>query len=330
LVTQREHPTEGVKLWTLRVARSVERLTDVAAPLPPVHWPLTSKGGLAACFFPEARTTAPQGVIAPRGVSGNRSARRGLEDPCSHGRVKLATWNSCAKSATNIPLLLGEGVDVAVVCEASPISEWSATADGRQVSGFSHRVWAESPRELAVLACQPWSVTRHERSESAPAWMLPVRVAGPIPFVLVGVWTLEYRGTPDYVRQLDAAVDWIEQFGGVDPVVLAGDLNAPISTSQAAYDKVARRLEGLGLVDAYRVSRGLAADDAPAEATYYHYRRRGLPFHIDHVMVPAAWVDSITVEVGDFDTWVGSGRSDHVPVIVDIDIDIDVDVDVVG
>jgi hypothetical protein len=35
-------------------------------------------------------------------------------------------------------------------------------------------------------------------------------------------------------------------------------------------------------------------------------------------MLPARWADDANVEVGDFDTWVASGRSDHVPVVVDV------------
>jgi hypothetical protein len=237
---------------------------------------------------------------------------------CSDAPVKLASWNCCGKFDTNVEYLFDLGVDIAVVSEAKVLSPWPTTPDGRTVTGLGHRVWSESPRELVVLACDPWSVTAHEAAETAPAWMAPVRVSGPTPFVLVGLWTVEFRGVPSYVRQIDQAIDWIEQSAAGEPVVLAGDFNAPISSSQAGYDKVAYRLERLGLVDAYRFSRGLAPGDPTPDATYFHHRRLEQPFHIDHVMLPARWVDDVNVELGDFDTWVDSGRSDHVPVVVDI------------
>jgi hypothetical protein len=232
--------------------------------------------------------------------------------------VKLATWNCCGQFDTNLPHLLDLGVDVAILCEARAPASWPATPDGRVVTGLSRRVWAESWKELAVVACDPWSVSLHEAAESAPAWTLPVRVSGPTPFTLVALWPVVFPGTPGYVGQIDRAVDWIEQNSGEAPVVLAGDFNAPIASSQAQYDQVARRLDGLGLLDAYRVSRGLEEGEPPTEATYYHHRRREQPFHIDHLMLPATWTDAAKVEVGDFDTWVARGRSDHVPLIAEV------------
>ncbi|MGY1748843.1 endonuclease/exonuclease/phosphatase family protein [Modestobacter sp. SYSU DS0511] len=232
--------------------------------------------------------------------------------------MKLATWNCCGKFDANLRHLLDLDVDVAVVCEALAPATWPMAPDGRAMTGLSRQVWAASWKELAVVARAPWSVALHEDADSAPVWTLPVRVIGPTSFTLVAVWTVVFPGTPSYVAQLDQAVDWIERFSVDGPTVLAGDLNAPISSSQKAYDRVERRLADLGLVDAYRTARGLELGEQPTEATYFHHRRQGQPFHIDHVLVPSVWADEAKVEVGDFDTWVGSGRSDHVPVTVEV------------
>ncbi|MGY1748833.1 endonuclease/exonuclease/phosphatase family protein [Modestobacter sp. SYSU DS0511] len=105
----------------------------------------------------------------------------------------------------------------------------------------------------------------------------------------------------------------MDQFSAEEPTALAGDLNAPISSSQKAYDRVERPLADLGLVDAYRVARALHSSEQPTEATYFHHRRPDQPFQIDHVFVPADWAAVAKVELGGFDTWVGAGRSEHVP-----------------
>ncbi|MGY1690385.1 endonuclease/exonuclease/phosphatase family protein [Geodermatophilus sp. SYSU D01105] len=120
---------------------------------------------------------------------------------------------------------------------------------------------------------------------------------------------------------MDQAVDWIEKTPVDGPIVLAGDFNAPITTSQRRYDEVMRRLTQMGLVDAYRVTRGIQDGESPTEGTYYHWRRHEMQFHIDHVVVPTEWADGAKVEIGDFETWVASGRSDHAPVVVDLEAD---------
>lgn len=231
--------------------------------------------------------------------------------------VKLASWNCCGKFEANLPHLLDLGIDVAVVCEASATSHWNPTADNRGVTGVSRRVWGESGKELAVVACEPLSVAVHEAAETAPAWTLPVRISGPTPFLVVGLWPVVFPGTLSYVAQIDRATDWIETYAE-GPVVLAGDFNAPISASQRQYDKAEGRLRDLGLVDVYRVARGLEPGELPTEATYYQHRRRERPFHIDHVMMPPDWAADAKVEIGDFDTWIASGRSDHAPVIAEL------------
>jgi hypothetical protein len=233
---------------------------------------------------------------------------------CSHALVKLATWNCCGKFGANLPHLLDLGADVAVVCEASATSHWPATSDGRQVTGHSRRVWQESGKELAVVACEPWTASIHEAAETAPAWTLPVRIDGPTPFVIVGPWPVVFPGAPSYVAQIEEAINWIAASAD-GPVVLAGDFNAPIAATQRQYDRLETRLCDLGLVDVYRVSRALEPGELPTEATYYQHRKRERPFHIDHVMVPADWASDAKVEIGDFGTWVATGRSDHVPVI---------------
>ncbi len=231
--------------------------------------------------------------------------------------MKLATWNCCGKFETNLPHLLDLGVDVAVVCETSATSHWPTTSDGRKVTGLSRRVWPDRWKELAVVACAPWTASVHEAAETAPAWTLPVRISGPTPFVVVGLWPVVFPGTLSYVAQIEAAIDWIAEFAE-GPVVLAGDFNAPIATSQRRYDRAEDRLRDLGLLDVYRVCRGLEPGEPPTEATYYQHRRQEHPFHIDHVMVPAEWAADAKVEIGDFETWVASGRSDHVPVIAEL------------
>lgn len=54
--------------------------------------------------------------------------------------------------------------------------------------------------------------------------------------------------------------------------------------------------------------------------TYFHQRHRDRAWHIDYVLVPASRLGAVQdVRVGTYDEWVATGRSDHVPVVVDLD-----------
>ena len=91
-------------------------------------------------------------------------------------------------------------------------------------------------------------------------------------------------------------------------------------------------LDDAGLVSAFAAARGVDQSDlyrdgpdalpSPAlqEPTYYHWRRRDLPWHIDHVFVRRDWTDGIATSVGSYDDWVATGHSDHVPVVVDLQV----------
>jgi exonuclease III len=233
--------------------------------------------------------------------------------------VKLATWNCNGNLDNKLPHLLDRGIDVAVLCEAKTPPSWPAP-DGPTVNGLSRPVQGGGGKELVVVARQPWAVALHEAVGDAPHWTLPVRVSGPTSFTLVALYTAKFRGSRSYEEEVDRAVDWMEQASDGEQVVLAGDFNSPIATTQKQYDRVARRLEDLGLVDVYRVARGLERGEQPLEATYYQRRHGEVSgFHIDHIWLPAAWADGAKVDVGDFDTWIASHRSDHVPLIAQVD-----------
>jgi hypothetical protein len=79
-------------------------------------------------------------------------------------------------------------------------------------------------------------------------------------------------------------------------------------------------LHRLGLVSAYHVARGVAQGAEPEPTLYWRDRRRDGPvYHIDYCFVPRRWTARLAqVVVGGFDAWVGSGLSDHVPLIVEV------------
>jgi exodeoxyribonuclease-3 len=223
----------------------------------------------------------------------------------------MVAWNCLEKFDRNLLHLLDLDPDLAVVSESQPLTTWPMTPTGRTLTQQTRAALPGSPKHLTVLAVEPWTVDAHPAADTAPPWALPVQVTGPVDFLAVGLCPVQQPGRPGYVGQIAQALDWLDQHHDGQPVVMAGDFNAPISTSAAAFQRLQPRFAALGLVDAFQHVRPGQQQAAP---TFYWNLREDQPFHIDHICLPKDWTDGLSVSVGDFHTWVGSRRSDHAPV----------------
>jgi exonuclease III len=106
-------------------------------------------------------------------------------------------------------------------------------------------------------------------------------------------------------------------------MLVAGDFNVgfPIGRDGLPFyaRRVARTWEAIGLVSVYHAYFEVEMGQE-SRATFFDKGRRTLGWHIDYVLVHRDQLHRIrSVEVGDYWDWVLTGRSDHVPLIVDID-----------
>ncbi len=85
--------------------------------------------------------------------------------------------------------------------------------------------------------------------------------------------------------------------------------------------KLVEKLEALGLVSAYHEINGELQGQESQPTLYWRDRKRDGPtYHIDYIFVPRDWVGGVrSFSVGGFDDWVGSGLSDHVPLVMEVD-----------
>lgn len=234
--------------------------------------------------------------------------------------MRLIAWNCNERFDRNYLHLRDLDFDVAVVSECGPFEpELMVTRTGSSVLKLA----VDQPRHtkhIGVLAQEPWHVDALPLIPNQP-WLLPVKVTGPVDFTVLAVWALG----PEWVEgRLSYAAQTARVIAGVlpsivGPVVLAGDLNAPISstpTDAGRHASSVSRLAALGLVSAFTTARGEV--DPLTEPTLYHQRKFEKPFHIDHVFVTRSWTRGIEVTVGTYANWVATKRSDHVPIIVDM------------
>lgn len=227
--------------------------------------------------------------------------------------MRLVSWNCYQKFDRNYGLLHALDFDVAVVAECGPFEP--GLDQVRELTSLMKAPLPNGSKYLGVFAQSPWQIEPLELDVGSLPWLLPARVTGPIEFTLLAVWPVDSFGS--YTSQTAKVIaDVLPHLAG--QVILAGDLNAPISTSVTQHQRNVSALVEAGLISAFSHTRGASDDAITAEPTYYQHRREDLAFHIDHVFIPTAWASRVTMTVGDFSTWVGAGHSDHVPLIVDL------------
>lgn len=230
--------------------------------------------------------------------------------------MRLVAWNCQEGFERKFTFLRNLDFDVAVVSECAPLAAFPAGEPA--LSAVVHLPVAGQRKHLGVFAQAPWCVEGLPRDPLQP-WLLPVAVTGPADFTLLAVWALSpfYATGLPYVAQVARVVEHVRTVRG--PVVVAGDLNAPLASdrrSSAGHAANVIALRSLGLESAFTSAFGTR--DPLSLPTYFHRRRWDQPFHIDHVFIPRLWRAGLSMTVGTFEEWVASGRSDHVPLIVDV------------
>ncbi|MET0953467.1 MAG: endonuclease/exonuclease/phosphatase family protein [Aeromicrobium sp.] len=233
--------------------------------------------------------------------------------------MRIVAWNCHRRFAAKYPILRDLSFDVAVVSECGPFE--TGLDQERALTYVMHRPAgiANGDKHLGVFAQEPWALAPLDLGTDYP-WCSAAAVTGPRPFTLLGIWTqgpaLMPR-KPTYATQTRLLVDEVLP-DLVGDVVLAGDFNAPAS-DKAEIERHAATVDALadhGLVSAFLATKG--AEQVIAEPTYFHQWKEAMPFHIDHVFLPKTWSADLAVSVGSYAEWVATGRSDHVPMVVDI------------
>ena len=193
-------------------------------------------------------------------------------------------------------------------------------------------VWGgkNAHKGLAVLASSSkWQLAIDDSYDPANGVVIPVRVRGPIDFNLLAVWSIGVnfkKSRVDTPGAILRAIELADSFCREKPLIVAGDFNNSViwdrpsdMNSMAAIDAV---LGSYGLASAYHHSTRCALGAEDHATIYWRDRKKDGPrYHIDYIYLPATWLDgSVNFHVGDFDNWVATKLSDHVPLSVEIPI----------
>jgi exodeoxyribonuclease III len=172
------------------------------------------------------------------------------------------------------------------------------------------------PKGLAVVSYGDYRLTVHEAYDPSLRWILPLKVDGPLSFVLFAVWTVPHPETRYYVQCLFEAVETYRDVLKLPRVVWAGDFNNNIVFDRPRDDlKFAHwlaKVRTLGFTSLYHLQNRCKHGAEPDDTFFlYHDARKG--HHLDFIFAkPALYRTGVTVSVGNPRTWLK--RSDHMPI----------------
>lgn len=241
--------------------------------------------------------------------------------------MRIVAWNCNMALHRKFGALLAAEPDIAVISECAAPDVLAARGDLPALSGDPVWIGTNRNKGLGVFAFNGYRADLLEPYFTYLRHIAPIGIAGPHRFSLLAVWAQNASAGLTRKRQLGPMRRALTKYRRLfedGPVVVAGDLNNNIFWDRPGWRinhaPAVATLEGYGLTSAYHAVRG-EPQGAESEPTLYwrDRTRTGPTYHIDYIFLPKAWMDGVaSLTVGDYDTWCGSGLSDHVPVIADV------------
>ncbi|NTV66869.1 MAG: endonuclease/exonuclease/phosphatase family protein [Chlorobaculum sp.] len=231
--------------------------------------------------------------------------------------MRIVSWNCNGALRNKLRKLEALNADLCIIQECeNPLQ--CASEDYKSWAKNHLWVGTNKNRGLGVFAKPNIHLEAVPLDTSTLELFLPCKINSSIS--LLAVWTRNANSpTFQYIGQLWKFLQKHEQFLASGDAALIGDLN-----SNACWDvwdrwwnhsDVVQQLEGVGLTSLYHHTHK-EQQGSESIPTFYMYRKREKPYHIDYVFLSETLLKSATCDVGDPTVWLE--LSDHMPLIINI------------
>jgi exodeoxyribonuclease-3 len=236
--------------------------------------------------------------------------------------MKIITWNCNMAFRKKAGLILTYKPDIVVVPECEHPDKLKFGVDIPQPTD---KLWFGSNlnKGLGIFSYSQYRFKLHKTHNPDLKMVIPVSVTGgDVKLMLYAIWA-NNPNDPDgqYVEQVWKAIHHYDKHIKNKQTILVGDFNSNTIWDRkyriGNHSHVVKRLEEKGVYSCYHLHHQ-QLQGKEAHPTYYLYRHKDKPYHLDYCFVSADMAEKISsVEIGDHEFW--SKYSDHVPVMVTLD-----------
>lgn len=235
--------------------------------------------------------------------------------------MRIGTWN-CRQGVNAKEAAVRSLADVLVVPECSAEPNWLAAKDSFAWKGDA------STKGLGVFGMNGWTLEQHPARARTRPWELHASAYDPddrFAFELLALWTVKRigDGRRNYAGQVRETFESLSRRRRRNSLVVAGDFNASVQGPTVRRHRAnVVGLEQLGLTSVYHHWNSLAHGQEKDMTLRWmgpgSVERR---YHCDFILVSDDLVPHVrSVQIGTFPEWIGSGLSDHCPVVADLDV----------
>jgi exodeoxyribonuclease-3 len=177
---------------------------------------------------------------------------------------------------------------------------------------------------LAVFSYADFKLRRSDLHNEDLRMIIPIEVTGGhFDFIMFAVWAYNPNDLDGrYIEQVRKAIYFYDDLMTNKQTLIVGDFNSNTIWDKkhraSNHSNVVKLLEDKGIISLYHLYHK-QVQGKEFHPTYYMYRHKNRPYHIDYCFASADLVSQLkSVKLGDFDYW--KNYSDHVPLIVEFNL----------
>lgn len=247
--------------------------------------------------------------------------------------MKLVSWNCGGALRNKLHAIDKLDADILVIQECEDPSRstkdyedwagnyiWIGDSKNKGIGVFArNNCFIESLDWNNNYSIEAFSGNRSAKwSTSQLKYFLPFRVNSD--FNVIAVWTKgSDNGYFGYIGQVWKFIQAHKDDLATEPVILIGDFN-----SNSIWDRddawwnhsdVVNELKEIDIHSAYHY-KNQEEHGQERQATFYMYRKKERPYHIDYAFIASSLLKKTNIELGERDVWLN--YSDHIPLTLEI------------